>query len=299
MHIALDHESSTSAKRWNMMKKYLVAAALSLPLLFPAPTFAQWDYRQDMVWNMVESRIDIRKTRDRMRARRNSKPSAGTNKPRRTRRTTSAKAPRRAAAPAKAAPEAPSAPVEDDFAGAARATSFKFSGSSVMSKQLAQAMISKAEDRPAAAKTFASCLQKGRSYLRSNADANLPADNVARALAFSLTTLHALALSRPGEKMGQDVPIPSPAQSDALRAQVALALSSDPKFRAQTSRQKQEAFEMLVITTVFAETLYSAGGQKDDAGMQEAASGMAREALQELLGVEPEKMQFTEAGLQF
>lgn len=279
-----------------MMKKYLVAVALSLPLLFPVPTFAQWDYRQDMIWNMVESRIDIRKTRDRMRARRGNKPSARTTKPRRAQRPPSAKAPRRATAPAKAAP---AAPVEDDFVSAARATSFKFSGSSVMSQKLAQALIPNAQDRPEAAKVFASCLQKGRAYLRGSTSANLPADNVARALAFSLATLHALALSRPGEKMGQDVPIPSTAQSNARRMQAALALSSDSKFRAQTNRQKQEAYEMLVITTVFAETAYSAGLQKNNAKMQETARGMARDALQELLGAAPEKMRFTETGLQF
>ena len=280
------------------MKKYLVAVALSLPLLLPIPAWAQWDYRQDMVWNMVEARIDIRRTRDRMRARRGKgkAPSARATRPRRTQRPPSAKAPRRAEAPAKAPPEAP---VEDDFAGAARATSFQFSGSSVMSQKLAQALIPNAQDRPAAAKAFGSCLQRGRAYLRSSTSANLPADNVARALSFSLTTLHALALSRVGEEMGQSVPIPTSAQSDALRTQAALALSSDSRFRAQTNRQKQEAFEMLVITTVFAETLYSAGLQKNNAEMQEAARGMARDALQELLGVGPEKMRFTEVGLQF
>lgn len=51
-----------------MLKKILLAAALSASIAVP-PAFAQWDYGQDSVWNSVENRIDIRKTRKRMQAR--------------------------------------------------------------------------------------------------------------------------------------------------------------------------------------------------------------------------------------
>lgn len=296
-----------------------VAVALSVALsmaVAEAPAQAQWrNPYTGTTWNnpmssyldtvnlgnqrmadlMIQNSMDRRRLERRLKERRGKSTASPAKRSAPRRSKTTGDRPR-SAAPATSPTVAP---VEDPFPSAARATSFKFTGSSLMSPKLAQMLIPKAQERPDAAKVFGLCLQKGRAYLRSSTSANLPADNVARALAFSLTTLHALALSRVGEEMGQSVPIPTSAQSDALRTQAALALSSDSRFRAQTNRQKQEAFEMLVITTVFAETAYSAGLQKNNAEMQEAARGMARDALQELLGVGPEKMRFTEAGLQF
>ena len=62
------------------MKKYILAllAASSLALLCPMPTLAQWDYGQNSIYNSAEARADIRRTRERIRARQNKgkKPTA-------------------------------------------------------------------------------------------------------------------------------------------------------------------------------------------------------------------------------
>ena len=53
------------------MKKYLITTILGLSfmVLCQDTTFAQWDYGQDSIYNIVDSRIDRRKTAARIRAR--------------------------------------------------------------------------------------------------------------------------------------------------------------------------------------------------------------------------------------
>ena len=68
------------------MKKGVVLT-LVLALLFSNAALAQWDYRQDSIYNGVEARIDIRKTRERIKARgAKSKPAKGSSKSRRATR---------------------------------------------------------------------------------------------------------------------------------------------------------------------------------------------------------------------
>lgn len=190
------------------------------------------------------------------------------------------------------------APAANEFQNAVRATNFKFTASPVVPQKMAQLLIPKAEDRPKAAKIFGWCLQSAREDFRKNPRANLPADNVARALAFFLISSHGLAVTRNGEKIGQRFPI-TQEQADALRRQIALALSRDAGFLAKSNREKQEMYEMLLIMPAYAETVYGIGLQKNNTEAQELARGLARDSLQKLIGIKPEKMRFTEVGLQF
>lgn len=59
------------------MKK--IGAAAFLLILWPAQGYAQWDYGQHAIDNIIESRIDARKTRARIRARRGGKIKADQN----------------------------------------------------------------------------------------------------------------------------------------------------------------------------------------------------------------------------
>lgn len=82
------------------MRKYVSAAivALSFTLLCPISAFAQWDYGQDWMWNMADARRDIRRTRERIRARQGKgKSSKGSKASRRTGRKSSRKAVKRPA----------------------------------------------------------------------------------------------------------------------------------------------------------------------------------------------------------
>ncbi len=60
-------------------------AALSFTLLCPT-AFAQWDYGQDLTWNMIEHRAEMRRMQERMKARREAEKSrnAKTGKSRRS-----------------------------------------------------------------------------------------------------------------------------------------------------------------------------------------------------------------------
>ena len=293
-------------KTWH--KVLVVALSVSAA---GAPTYAQWrNPYTGTTWNnpmssyldtvnlgnqrmadlMIQQSLDRRRLERRLEARK-GKSTASSAQRSGTRASTTS----RPSSPATST----AAPVEDAFGSAARVTSFKSTGTSVMSQKLAQLLSAKADERPKTAKILAWCLQSVRADFQKNKSANLPIDNVARALAYSLMSWHGLAQTRNGEKVGQRLPDISRAQADALRVQIALTLSADPQFRAKTDRQKQESYEMLMIMTGFTEMTYGMGLQQNNVEMQELARGMARDNLKELLGVKPEKMRFTEAGLQF
>jgi hypothetical protein len=51
------------------MKKYIPVSIFALILTFPVLAFGQWDYNQNAIDNIIDSRIDRRKTSKRIRAR--------------------------------------------------------------------------------------------------------------------------------------------------------------------------------------------------------------------------------------
>ena len=194
------------------------------------------------------------------------------------------------------------APVATDFQKAVKATSFKYSGSSKMPKLLSAMMFrdAKAEkSRASASELMAHSLEAARTDLRRNTKANLPVDNVARALAYFVTSSYALSVTRNGETIGQRLKPLSASQMDALRVQAALALNAEPKFRAQPDSRKQELYDMLLIMSTSAEYIYIMGLQKKNANVQNEARNMARNNLKELLGANHETMRFTATGVQF
>ena len=194
------------------------------------------------------------------------------------------------------------APVATDFQRAVRATNFKNSGSSKMPEMLSAMMFRDAKDaksRASAKELMAHSLEAARKDLRRNTKANLPVDNVARALALFVTSSYAVAVTRNGETIGQRLKPFSASQMDALRVQAALALNAEPKFQAQPDSKKQELYDMLLIMSTSAEYMYIVGLQKKNATVQNEARNMARSNLKELLGVNPKTMRFTESGVQF
>lgn len=79
-----------------------IAIAFCFALLSSTSAWAQWDYGQSSIDNGVEARIDARKTRDRIRARRGK-----SSKSTRTKRASSTKATKRTAAPIRVAKTVP------------------------------------------------------------------------------------------------------------------------------------------------------------------------------------------------
>ena len=81
-----------------LMKKIISIAAVTLSFAFlcPTPASAQWDYGQDSTWNMIESRMDARRTSARIRARQGKRKTRVAKRSHRARRTQSTRRSRRA-----------------------------------------------------------------------------------------------------------------------------------------------------------------------------------------------------------
>lgn len=62
------------------MKKNVLASIFALTILFPVLAYGQWDYNQNAIDNIIDSRIDRRKTSERIRARKGGRRAAGTGK---------------------------------------------------------------------------------------------------------------------------------------------------------------------------------------------------------------------------
>lgn len=142
-------------------------------------------------------------------------------------------------------------------------------------------------------------VDKAHSDLRASATSNLPPDNVARAMASSLTICHQIALARPGELIGRG---PSPfnrEQMQGLRRQVAFVLANDPNFQKLGDREKQEMSETFLMLPLLSATLYNAAATKGDEKAKEAARDFARNTFKGILGVEPEKVYFSAEGVAF
>lgn len=136
-----------------------------------------------------------------------------------------------------------------------------------------------------------------RSDMRQNATANLPVDNVARALASSLSACYMVAIARPGQQVGQGVPAFTKEQMEGLRRQVALVLASNPNITRMSDRDKQELSEVYLLVPALSSTLYNAGVAKSDNKAQEEARSFARSSFQGIMGVAPEKVHFTDQGI--
>jgi len=140
-------------------------------------------------------------------------------------------------------------------------------------------------------------LEDTRADMRRNASANLPPDNVARALASSLSGCYQVAIARPGKPVGQDVPAFTKGQMESLRRQVALVLASNANFQKLGDRDKQELAEVYLLLPALTSSLYNAGVAKSNSQAQDSARDFARRSFMGILGVEPEKVHFTEDGL--
>jgi hypothetical protein len=211
------------------------------------------------------------------------RPVAATNKP--------------LTAPASTSTSAPIASVS--FQKAAQLTSFRREAGLASHDLMMQAGAGTADEATLAQarSVFEKLIEQSRAGLAKNTKANLPLDNVARAMASSLIFTHALALTTPGKKVGEGVPTQTWEQTEALRRQMALALASDPGFARISDHQKQEAFEIYLLQPAFAEVIYLSGLQQNNIALQNKAREMARQGFKSLVGFEPSRARFTDDGL--
>lgn len=141
-------------------------------------------------------------------------------------------------------------------------------------------------------------IEGARGDLMQNKSSNLPVDNVARAFNYYVTVLYPVAMSRDGQPLGAGLTRLTSAQNEALRRQFAQRLASNEAFQKMSDREKQEAAEMYLLVPALSGVIYQAGLQKNNVEVQQSARQMARNALTKTFGVAPEKLRFTDQGLQ-
>jgi hypothetical protein len=82
-----------------------------------------------------------------------------------------------------------------------------------------------------------------------------------------------------------------------LRDTIAAALVEDNALNGVTDRQKQEMYETLVIFTGFALATYQEGKQGGNADTVKVSQQLAGQNLLALIGISPDKINFTDQGL--
>lgn len=194
---------------------------------------------------------------------------------------------------APAASDAPSTPALS-FEQAARATHFTPSAKSLVPEMLAANYAPGKRDQML--KLYTQLLKM--MHAQSHHDSEVPvgsSEDVAQAMTTMLAYFYVLAREPIDQRGSVTV---TGAQQEALHRQLTLAMGSDPQFRAQSVSQKQTAFEaMLLLTSV----LIMAGKQAQQSGDMEIhkqVQALASQSLQSLLGTTPDKMRFTNTGLQ-
>ncbi|HEX8235409.1 MAG TPA: DUF6683 family protein [Abditibacteriaceae bacterium] len=192
---------------------------------------------------------------------------------------------------------APTLPTSLSLAQAAAVTNFQPTNENLIPERFA-APTQNAQER---ASTVALCdkmIDASRAEMKKYFVGRLPDNNVARALSFSAMTLYSVAMTSEGRPLGVGVPKFSQAQATAVQEQFAQVLAGNAKFRKLSERQKQEAYEMFLLTPAMSGLLYNAALEKGNGEAQQKARQFARDNLTRIFGVAPEKMYFTNAGLE-
>jgi hypothetical protein len=116
----------------------------------------------------------------------------------------------------------------------------------------------------------------------------VPLNDVARALNYFISTNYYVYSLGSGPKQNE---------MDATRDLIHANMAQDPTFRGWSDRQKQEAYETLIVLAGFVDMGYGTTKQSGNEKAAAAFREMAKYNLETLLGVPVEKIHFTSEGL--
>ncbi|HEX2271061.1 MAG TPA: DUF6683 family protein [Pyrinomonadaceae bacterium] len=118
---------------------------------------------------------------------------------------------------------------------------------------------------------------------------NVPLNDVALALNYFISTnYYVYSLGRG----------PTPDQMSATRDAIRASMVQDQTFRQMSDRQKQEAYETLIVLAGFVDMGYGTSKSNGDAGAAEQFREMAKHNLETVLGVPIDRIHFTNEGLE-
>ena len=117
----------------------------------------------------------------------------------------------------------------------------------------------------------------------------VPLHDVARAVNYYISTNYFVYSQGKG---------PTPSEMAATRDIIRANMGQDETFRRMSDRQKQEAYETLIVLAGFADLGYGTAKQSGNESLAAPFREMAKQNLETLLGVPVEKIHFTNAGLE-
>ena len=125
-------------------------------------------------------------------------------------------------------------------------------------------------------------------YTDSAIQKGVPLNDVARALNYFISTNYFVYSLGAG---------PSQDQMNATRDLIRANMTQDDSFRLMSDKQRQEAYETLIVLAGFVDLGYGTAKQSGDANAAAQFREMAKHNLETLLGAPIEKIHFTSDGL--
>jgi hypothetical protein len=125
-------------------------------------------------------------------------------------------------------------------------------------------------------------------YTDSAREKGVPLNDVARALNYYIATNYYVYSLGAG---------PNQAEMDATRDNIRANMLSDETFLQMSDRQKQEAYETLIVLAGFVDLGYGTARKTGDQNTADQFRDMAKHNLETLLGASVDKMHFTKDGL--
>jgi hypothetical protein len=138
-------------------------------------------------------------------------------------------------------------------------------------------------------KSIQAVLTKCLNYYNDTARRKgVPLNDVALALNYYISTNYFVYSNGGG---------PTQSQMSATRDQIRLNLAQDENFRQMSDRDKQEAYETLIVLAGFVDLGYGTTKQSSNGDAAEQFRDMAKHNLEALLGVSVSKIHYTDVGL--
>ena len=179
-----------------------------------------------------------------------------------------------------------SSPSSTSSRPAAQDTVFQTSQPPFVPQQLAARLAKTQQDRQYIENVLTKCLT---FYTDTAKQKGVPLNDVALALNYFISTNYFVYSVGRG---------PTPAQMSATRDSIRANMVQDDAFRQMSDRQKQEAYETLIVLAGFVDMGYGTSKKSGDDAAAEQFRQMAKYNLETVLGVPIDKIHFTDNGLE-
>jgi hypothetical protein len=167
------------------------------------------------------------------------------------------------------------------------ATTFSPVAASIMPKEMAGMLAGTPAERARLEKMFSDLLANYRDRLRQIGG---PPNDVARAAAYLIAASHTVYFDT--EPLGRE-------QAQALLSHMREVYAADEKFRRASDRERQEIFETYGIVAAWIDVGFAIVKQAGDREGMRQWHEMARANFENMLGVPPEKVEFTLNGVEY